>query len=163
MPFPGGATSQGSKPAAADASSSAGAFDALPPITFPLTSGVRSMLRRMGSASSAESKGPAGALASTGQAADSSARQTSAGSSRGQSPGEGAGPSSSSWTLRASASWGASSSRATATEAAVNTAEADLSDSLDLVRQLLGARNPDLLHTLDSALDENEPDEDQPD
>ena len=163
MPFPGSATSQGSKPAAADASSSAGAFDALPPITFPLTSGVRSMLRRMGSASSAESKGPAGALASTGQAADSSARQTSAGSSRGQSPGEGAGPSSSSWTLRASASWGASSSRATATEAAVNTAEADLSDSLDLVRQLLGARNPDLLHTLDSALDENEPDEDQPD
>jgi len=120
---------------AADAhagSSSGSAFEELPPITFPLTAGVRSMMQRMSVKKRAEASQEEGKGAACG---DNASTRTAG---RGQSgvPGP---------------------SSADAAAAGAGAAGGGDDDDEALVRNLLLARRPELLHSFQEALTDPDP------
>ncbi|GAX73576.1 hypothetical protein CEUSTIGMA_g1027.t1 [Chlamydomonas eustigma] len=159
-----------------------GGFEGLPPITFPLTSGVRSMLRQISAGKSraaapAQLSAHAVELESDAQAGRAHLHgfqgaygETQTGSTE-EATGTGVEPhphlhhveatavsacstsSAHSAGIRSSFSFG----KPEGLKQGATPQDANVDEALDLVRSMLGSRNPGLLATLDTALFDNEP------
>ena len=121
--------------AAGTAGTSSG-FEGLPPITFPLTTGVRAMLRRMGSGTSNSAAGTS--LADGVSQTKNSSGEGAPAARRYMFPGQ-----------------------PCSTDDDECPARKDVVPDLDLdlVRGMLAAKRPELLHTLEEALAEKDEDE----